>query len=164
MSYQVALLCGSAVRRILPGATWKRSLLEWVCVPHELISRGSRHILRSKCGVRNGRACNEALRNRASLGIWISPEALAAWRAPRHPTGGGQTIHSDLAGHGSCHGRRTSFQTGWPPPHHSQDHSQMSQPHGPTWTPGLRPCPMIGPTVWGAFAPNLIRAAKHLAA
>jgi hypothetical protein len=72
-------------------------LLELVCVPHKLNAKGRRHIPRAKYGVRNWRTYNEALRNRGSLTIWISPEALAAWRAPRRTTRGGQTIYSDLA-------------------------------------------------------------------
>jgi len=66
-------------------------------VPHKLNAKGRRHIPRAKYAVRNWRTYNEALRNRGSLTIWISPEALAAWRAPRRRTPGGQAIYSSLA-------------------------------------------------------------------
>ncbi len=37
------------------------------------------------------------LRRRGSLTLWLTPEALAAWRAPRRKTRGGQPRYSDLA-------------------------------------------------------------------
>jgi hypothetical protein len=37
------------------------------------------------------------LRSRGSLTLWITPEALAQWHAPRRTTPGGQSRYSDLA-------------------------------------------------------------------
>jgi hypothetical protein len=37
------------------------------------------------------------LKERGSLTLWVTPEALAAWRAPRRKTRGGQPRYSDLA-------------------------------------------------------------------
>ena len=66
-------------------------------MPHKLNAKGRRHIPRARHRVRNWRAYNEGLRNRGSLTIWISPEALDTWRAPKRTTRGGQTIYSDTA-------------------------------------------------------------------
>ena len=40
---------------------------------------------------------NSILRRRGSLTLWITPEALAGWAAPRRKTRGGQPRYSDLA-------------------------------------------------------------------
>jgi Transposase DDE domain len=37
------------------------------------------------------------LRRRGSLTLWMTPEALSSWRAPRRTTRGGQPRYSDLA-------------------------------------------------------------------
>ena len=37
------------------------------------------------------------LRRRGSLTLWITPEALSSWRAPKRTTRGGQPRYSDLA-------------------------------------------------------------------
>ena len=66
-------------------------------MPHKLNAKGRRHIPLARYRVRNWRAYNEGLRNRGSLTIWISQEALVAWRAPKRTTRGGQTVYSDAA-------------------------------------------------------------------
>lgn len=37
------------------------------------------------------------LRRRGSLTLWVTPETLAEWQAPRRKTRGGQSRHSGLA-------------------------------------------------------------------
>src|SRR5208283_1787639 len=45
----------------------------------------------------NWRDCDTALRNRGSLTIWFTDEALAGWKAQPRTTPGGQPHYSDLA-------------------------------------------------------------------
>ena len=45
----------------------------------------------------NWRDYDTALRNRGSLTIWFTEEALAAWKAQPRTTPGGQRHYSDLA-------------------------------------------------------------------
>src|SRR3954468_2620348 len=55
------------------------------------------HIPRPKRRVTNWSAYNEALRQRGSLTVWFTDDAIAAWKAaPRTPPGG-QPHYSDLA-------------------------------------------------------------------
>ena len=55
------------------------------------------HIPRQKHRVTNWREYDAALRNRGSLTIWFTDEALANWRAQSRTTPGGQRRYSDLA-------------------------------------------------------------------
>ena len=55
------------------------------------------HIGKMKFRVTNWRDYEAGLRRRGSLTLWITPEALAGWRAPRRKTRGGQARYSDLA-------------------------------------------------------------------
>ncbi len=50
-----------------------------------------------KFRVTNWRDYEAGLRRRGSLTLWVTPEALAGWRAPRRKTRGGQARYSDLA-------------------------------------------------------------------
>ncbi|MHC2791110.1 hypothetical protein ACVINZ_000122 [Mesorhizobium jarvisii] len=50
-----------------------------------------------KFRVTNWRDDEAGLRRRGSLTLWVTPEALAGWRAPRRKTRGGQARYSDLA-------------------------------------------------------------------
>ena len=50
-----------------------------------------------KFKVTNWREYEAGLRRRGSLTLWLTPEALAGWAAPRRTTRGGQPRYSDLA-------------------------------------------------------------------
>jgi hypothetical protein len=50
-----------------------------------------------KYKVTNWRQYEVGLRRRGSLTLWLTPEALAGWQAPRRTTRGGQPRYSDLA-------------------------------------------------------------------
>jgi hypothetical protein len=47
--------------------------------------------------VTNWSAYNEALRQRGSLTVWFTDDAIAAWKAAPRTTPGGQPHYSDLA-------------------------------------------------------------------
>jgi hypothetical protein len=63
----------------------------------ELHSKGRRHIPRQRHRVTNWREYDASLRNRGSLTIWFTPEAIAGWKAQPRTTPGGQRHYSDLA-------------------------------------------------------------------
>ncbi|MHA6646386.1 IS5 family transposase [Mesorhizobium sp. A623] len=50
-----------------------------------------------KFQVTNWREYEAGLRRRGSLTLWLTPEALSSWRAPKRTTRGGQPRYSDLA-------------------------------------------------------------------
>ena len=60
-------------------------------------SNGRRHIPRQRHRVTNWREYDASLRNRGSLTIWFTPEAIAGWKAQPRTTPGGQRHYSDLA-------------------------------------------------------------------
>ena len=66
-------------------------------VPFKFHSKGRRHIARQRHRVTNWRDYDAALRNRGSLTIWFTEEALAGWKAQPRTTRGGQPHYSDLA-------------------------------------------------------------------
>jgi hypothetical protein len=55
------------------------------------------HIPQARYKVRNWREYEAGLRRRGSLTLWITDEALAAWRAAPRITPGGQALYSDVA-------------------------------------------------------------------
>lgn len=55
------------------------------------------HIAKTKFRMSNWLDYEAGLRRRGSLTLWMTPEALAGWRAPRRKTRGGQLRYSDLA-------------------------------------------------------------------
>ncbi|WP_080581785.1 IS5 family transposase [Sinorhizobium fredii] len=55
------------------------------------------HIAKTKFRISNWPEYEAGLRRRGSLTLWMTPEALAGWRAPRRKTRGGQPRYSDLA-------------------------------------------------------------------
>ena len=55
------------------------------------------HIPRQRHRVTNWRAYDTSLRQRGSLTIWFTEEAVAAWRAAPRTTRGGQPWYSPLA-------------------------------------------------------------------
>jgi hypothetical protein len=55
------------------------------------------HIAKKSMKVTNGSEYNAGLRRHGSLTLWITEEAVAAWRAPARLTRGGQAQYSDTA-------------------------------------------------------------------
>ena len=55
------------------------------------------HVETMKFRVSNWREYEAGLRRRGSLTLWVTPEALSKWQAPRRKTRGGQHRYSDLA-------------------------------------------------------------------
>jgi hypothetical protein len=55
------------------------------------------HIGKMKFKVTNWQEYEAGLRRRGSLTLWLTPEAIAMWIAPRRTTRGGQPRYSDLA-------------------------------------------------------------------
>ena len=66
-------------------------------MPHKYNADRRHHIARPKRRVTNGSAYNEALRQRGSLTVWFTEDAIAAWKAAPRTTPGGQPHYSDLA-------------------------------------------------------------------
>src|SRR4051812_30503551 len=66
-------------------------------MPHKYNADRRHHIARPKRRVTNWAAYNEALRQRGSLTVWFTDEAIAAWKAMPRTTPGGQPHYSDLA-------------------------------------------------------------------
>ena len=66
-------------------------------VPFKLNQAGRHHIPRQKRKVTNWPAYDASLRQRGSLTIWFTEEAIAAWRAEPRTTRGGQPWYSELA-------------------------------------------------------------------
>src|SRR3954465_12175460 len=66
-------------------------------LPFKLNQAGRHHIPRQKRKVTNWPAYDASLRQRGSLTVWVTDEAIRAWRAePRTPRGG-QPWYSELA-------------------------------------------------------------------
>jgi hypothetical protein len=55
------------------------------------------HIPKQKRKVTNWRACDASLRQRGSLTVWFTDEAITAWQAVPRTTRGGQPWYSPLA-------------------------------------------------------------------
>ncbi|MDB5556775.1 MAG: insertion sequence transposase protein [Rhizobium sp.] len=66
-------------------------------MPHKHNAARRHHIGKMKFRVTNWAEYEAGLRRRGSLTLWITPEALAGWAAPRRKTRGGQPLYSDLA-------------------------------------------------------------------
>src|SRR3954463_4095302 len=66
-------------------------------LPFKLNQAGRRHIPRQRRKVTNWPAYDASLRQRGSLTVWVTEEAIAAWRAEPRTTRGGQPWYSDLA-------------------------------------------------------------------
>jgi hypothetical protein len=66
-------------------------------MPHKYNAARRHHIPRPKRRVTNWAAYNEALRQRGSLTVWFTDDAIAAWKAVPRTTPGGQPYYSDLA-------------------------------------------------------------------
>src|SRR3954454_16898060 len=66
-------------------------------MPHKYNADRRHHIPRARYKVTNWKAYEAGLRQRGSLTIWFSEEAVAAWQAAPRTTPGGQARYSDLA-------------------------------------------------------------------
>jgi Transposase DDE domain len=66
-------------------------------MPHKANAARRHHIPRPKRRVTNWSEYNEALRQRGSLTVWFTEDAIAAWKAAPRTTPGGQPHYSDLA-------------------------------------------------------------------
>src|SRR5215218_7953990 len=66
-------------------------------LPFNLNQPGRRHIPRQRHRVTNWAAYDASLRQRGSLTVWLTDEAVAAWRAEPRTTRGGQPSYSALA-------------------------------------------------------------------
>src|SRR5258708_32457907 len=65
-------------------------------MPFKLHSKGRPHIPRQRHRVTNWREYDVCLRNRGSLTIWFTPDAIAGWKAQPRTTPGGQRHYSNL--------------------------------------------------------------------
>src|SRR5215212_7667225 len=66
-------------------------------LPFKLNQAGRHHIPRQRHRVTNWREYDASLRQRGSLTVWFTDEAIAAWRAEPRTTRGGQPWYSELA-------------------------------------------------------------------
>src|SRR3954453_9761828 len=66
-------------------------------MPHKYNADRRHHIPRPKRRVTNWAEYDAALRQRGSLTVWFTAEAIAAWKAAPRTTPGGQPCYSDLA-------------------------------------------------------------------
>src|SRR5919107_4386082 len=66
-------------------------------LPFKLNQAGRRHIPRQRRTVTNWPAYDASLRQRGSLTVWFTDEAVEAWRAEPRTTRGGQPWYSELA-------------------------------------------------------------------
>jgi len=66
-------------------------------LPFKLNEAGRRHIPRQKHKVTNWPAYDASLRQRGSLTVWFTDEAIVAWAAEPRTTRGGQPWYSPLA-------------------------------------------------------------------
>ena len=66
-------------------------------MPHKHNASRRHHIGKMKFKVTNWQEYETGLRRRGSMTLWITPDALAGWAAPRRKTRGGQPLYSDLA-------------------------------------------------------------------
>ena len=66
-------------------------------MPFKLHSKCRPHVPRQRHRVTNWRDYDASLRNRGSLIVWFTPEAIAGWKAQPRTTPGGQRHYSDLA-------------------------------------------------------------------
>ena len=66
-------------------------------LPHKLNQDRRHHIPKQRHRVTNSAAYDAALRQRGSLTVWFTDEAVAAWKAEPRTTSGGQRWYSPLA-------------------------------------------------------------------
>jgi hypothetical protein len=72
-------------------------LLKGASLPFKANADRRHHIPKQRYRAMNSAACNAALRQRGSLTVWFTEEAIVAWKAEPRPTPGGQPRYSGLA-------------------------------------------------------------------
>src|SRR3954470_4975995 len=106
-------------------------------VPFKLNQDRRHHIPRQQHKVTNWPAYDASLRQRGSLTVWFTDEAIAAWEAEPRTTRGGQPWYSELAILTALTLRavfRLAYrQTGRVPPGLSADRRADRLPHAPAW-------------------------------
>ncbi len=65
-------------------------------LPFKLNQDRRHHIPKHKCRVTNSAAYDAALRQRGSLTVWFTEEAVAMWKAEPRTTAGGQPWYSGI--------------------------------------------------------------------
>ncbi|MBB3571688.1 hypothetical protein FHX05_005837 [Rhizobium sp. BK491] len=85
-NFNILHLCGRIENRLIDPS-----------MPHKHNAARRHHIGKMKVGVTNWAEYEAGLRRRGSLTLWVTPEALDGWSAPRRKTRGGQPLYSDLA-------------------------------------------------------------------
>ena len=79
-------------------SSWGAPLSAWMlAVPFKLNQDRRHHIPRQRHKVTNWPAYDASLRQRGSLTVWFTEEAIAAWAAEPRTTRGGQPWYSPLA-------------------------------------------------------------------
>ena len=68
-----------------------------LALPFKLNQAGRHHIPRQKHKVTNWADYDASLRQRGSLSVWFTDEAIVAWKAQPRTTRGGQPWYSELA-------------------------------------------------------------------
>ena len=63
--------------------------------PHKRPNRHPKY--KTAYRVRNWREYEQSLRDRGDITLWISPDAIDAWRAPQTGTRGAQPVYADIA-------------------------------------------------------------------
>jgi len=66
-------------------------------LPFKANAERRHHIPKQQCRAMNSAAYDAALRQRGSLTVWFTEEAIAAWKAEPRTTRGGQARYSSLA-------------------------------------------------------------------
>ncbi len=65
-------------------------------LPFKLNADRRHHSPKQKCRVMNPAAYDAALRQRGSLTVWLTEEAVASWRAEPRTTAGGQSWYAGI--------------------------------------------------------------------
>ncbi len=66
-------------------------------MPYKFHEAHRHHIPKAKYRVRNWTAYNAGLCQRGSITIWLSPDKIDSWRAPKREGRGGEPVYSDSA-------------------------------------------------------------------
>ena len=81
---------------------------EYALMPHKHNAGKRHHISKAQFTVTNWPEYEAGLKRRGSLTLWLTPEAIALWKAAARTTPGGQARYSDLAIQ-TCLMLRTAF-------------------------------------------------------
>jgi hypothetical protein len=95
MDYRIALVHGSLAVLVQPNGDLNNRFVAALPFKHNAARR--HRVGKMKFKVMNWPEYEAELRRRGSLTLWLTPEALSCWAAPRRKTRGGQPRYSDLA-------------------------------------------------------------------